>query len=98
MLSDQGDAAWNAIDTNEVLDLELGQSRMWNVGDTSDMRPAGRIRADHIRAQRDPLNVNVLNTYDLTSMSPYRQLMFNMQDPPQFTNATLPGRGQWGIK
>lgn len=86
------------IETDETVDLELGVARPWDCGDVSARRPAGRIRADHVRAQRDPLNLDVINTYDLVTMSPYRQLMLNMQDPPQYKPAPIGRRGQWGIK
>lgn len=86
------------IETDETVDLELGLMRGWNASDVSERRPAGRIRADHVRAQRDVLNFDVLNTYDLATTSPYRQLMMNMDDPPQFKNVALGGRGQWGVK
>ncbi len=87
------------VQNDETVYLDISSTmRTWNAGDVSSRRPAGRIKADHIRAQMDLLNLDVIDTFDRFTTSPYRQLMFNMQDPPNYRPGAVGKRGQWGIK
>lgn len=86
------------VQNDETVYLTLDTARGWNAGDVSTRRPAGRIKADHIRAQMDPLNFDVLDTFDRTHSSPYRQLMLDMDEAPNYRPAPTGKRGQWGIR